>query len=256
MPNRRESKEAKKRNVKLVIEFDGTDFAGWQVQPGMRTVQGAVEEAISRVTGEKARLTGSGRTDSGVHAAALVANFHTQTNLAASRLVSAINANLDRDVAVLSAEDVSCSFHATRNAKGKLYRYRMSRRPVRPVIDRRYSWWVRGPLDVGKMREAAAYLVGTHDFNSFRAEGSIEKNTVRTITSIEFVESRDCLDICFAGRGFLYMMLRIVVGTLVKVGKGKTAPGAMADILAACDRRVAGPTAPPHGLCLMGVFYH
>ena len=243
------------RNVKLVIEFDGTDFAGWQRQPNGRTPQELIEKAIRLVTGEKVNLLASGRTDSGVHAAGIVANFMTRSEIPAPRLLAAINSKLPDDVVVLSAEDVPLSFHATRDAAGKLYRYRISRRAVRPALDRRCSWWVRGPLDVDAMRRAAAHFVGTRDFGSFRAESSIEKNTVRTIESIEFVESADALDVYFKGAGFLYMMIRIIVGTLVRVGKGRISPDAVPAMLAARDRKAAGPTAPPHGLCLMEVYY-
>jgi len=255
VPARRKETYAKTRNVKLVVEYDGTDFAGWQRQPGCRTVQEAIERAIAAVTGEKACLVSSGRTDAGVHAEKQVANFRTGTSIPASRLVAAINSKLGEDVAVLSAEDAPMCFHATRHAKGKLYRYRIWRGRVRPVLARRDSYWVRGPLDVDAMRRAAEYLVGTHDFNSFRAEGSVEKNTVRTVESIDFVESSEAVEIYFRGTGFLYMMIRIMVGTLVRVGKGKIAPDEMPRILAARDRAAAGPTAPPHGLCLVDVYY-
>jgi tRNA pseudouridine38-40 synthase len=251
----RKPPEPAARNVKLVVEYDGTDFAGWQRQPRRRTAQSVIEEAIRAVTGEKASVLSSGRTDSGVHAEGHVVNFRTRSRIPAERLAAAINSNLDADVVVLDAADVPLSFHATHDARSKLYRYRIALGPVRPALDRRYSHYVRGPLDVAAMRRAARHLVGTRDFNSFRAEGWIEKNTVRTIESIRFVRTKNALEIYFRGTGFLYMMLRIIVGTLLRVGKGKIAPGAIPAIIAARDRRAAGPTAPPQGLCLVEVRY-
>jgi tRNA pseudouridine38-40 synthase len=241
--------------VKLVLEYDGTDFAGWQRQPDRRTVQEVLERAIAETTGEWPGILASGRTDSGVHAKGQVANFRTHSHLPPERLMMAINARLPEDVAVVDAEDVPYNFHATHDAKMKLYRYRVSMRPMRPVFERRFCLWVRRRLDVTAMKRAAACLVGTHDFNSFRAESCVEKNTVRTIDAIDFVEDGDTLDMYFRGRGFLYMMIRIIVGTLLRVGTGRMASEQVAEILEARDRRVAGPTAAPQGLCLMEVYY-
>ena len=255
MATRHERPEADKRNIRLVVEYDGTDFCGWQRQPGCRSVQEELETAIAAVTREKASLLSSGRTDAGVHAEGHVCNFRTSAEIPAARLAAAINTKLAEDVIVLSAEDAPFSFHATHDAKSKLYRYRIARGRVRPVLDRRYSYHVRGPLDVDAMRRAAAHFVGTHDFNSFRAEGFIEKDTVRTIHSVELAEANETLEIYFRGDGFLYMMLRIIVGTLVRVGKGKIAPEAIPGIIAARDRAAAGPTVPPRGLCLVAVYY-
>ena len=248
------------RNIKLVLEYDGTDFSGWQRQAGRhragcRTVQQTLEEAILAVTGETVSVIASGRTDAGVHAEGQVAAFRTETLLPPARLAAAINANLPEDVAVLSAEDAPGSFHPIRDARGKLYRYRISRRGVRPVLMRRFTWRVRGRLDLGRMKRAAAYLVGTHDFNSFRNEGRVPKNTVRTIESIDFVESDDMIEIFFRGSGFLYMMVRIIVGTLVEAGRGRIEPEVILCILDARAREAAGATAPPEGLCLVEVYY-
>ena len=255
MPGRTKPQQIAERNVRLVVEYDGTDFAGWQVQPRVRTVQRVLETAVRKVVRHRVSLLASGRTDAGVHAKGQVANFRTRSNISARRLVLAINSNLPPDVAVLSAEDVPLAFHATYDAKRKLYRYRLSYRRVRPALERRWSYWVRGLLDIPAMRRAAARLVGTHDFNSFRAEGYREKDTVRTISSIEIVENDDFLDFLIEGDGFLYMMVRIIVGTLVRVGLGKISPEAITPILAARDRKAAGPTLPPHALCLMRVDY-
>ena len=243
------------RNVKLVIEYDGTDFSGWQRQPRRRTVQQCVEMAIARVTAERVSLRGAGRTDAGVHAEGQAANFRTASTLAAAGLLGGINANLDADVAVVSVEDVPHDFHANRDAKGKLYRYTISTRPVRPVLGRRFVHWSRRGLDALAMREAAGHLVGRHDFNSFRAEGSIEKNTFRTIEEIRFDVEGDLIRIYFSGDGFLYMMIRIIVGTLIDVGRARLAPGDIPGIIAARERSAAGPTAKPEGLSLVEVRY-
>jgi len=243
------------RNVKLVIEYDGTDFSGWQRQPRRRTVQQCIETAIARVTAERVKLIAAGRTDAGVHAEGQAANFRTAGPLAPAALLGGINANLDSDVAVVSVEDVPHGFHANRDAKGKLYRYTISTRPVRPVLGRRFVYWSRRGLDAAAMREAAGQLVGRHDFDSFRAEGSIEKDTIRTIEEIRFDEEGDLIRIYFSGDGFLYMMIRIIVGTLIDVGRGRLAPDDIPGIIAARDRGAAGPTARPEGLCLVEVRY-
>jgi tRNA pseudouridine38-40 synthase len=255
VPRQTKPPEIAERNVRLVVEYDGTDFAGWQIQPRLRTVQRVLETAVRKVVRHKVNLLASGRTDAGVHAKGQVANFRTRSSISARRFVLAINSNLPADVAVLDAEDVPLAFHATHDAKSKLYRYRLSYRRVRPALHRRWSYWVRGPLDIAAMRRAAARLVGTHDFNSFRAEGYREKDSVRTVSSIDVVENEDFLDVLIAGDGFLYMMVRVIVGTLVRVGLGKVSPEAIDRILAARDRKAAGPTLPPHALCLMRVDY-
>jgi len=244
-----------RRNVRLVIEYDGTDFSGWQRQPRRRTVQQCLEIAIARVTSQKVKLISAGRTDAGVHAEGQVANFRTSSVLEPARLVAGINANLDPDVAVLSAVDVPHGFHANREAKGKVYRYTISTRKVRPVFDRRFVHWSRRRLDLAAMRAAAAHLVGRHDFDSFRAEGCVEKNTVRTVGDITFEENGDLIRIYFSGDGFLYMMIRIMVGTLIEVGRGRLSPGDIPGIIDARDRAAAGPTARPEGLCLVEVKY-
>ncbi len=255
MPRRREPRTAGNRNIRLTIEYDGTDFSGWQRQANARTVQECLEGAVEKVTGERVRLTGAGRTDAGVHAEGQVANFRTGSSLSTERLLAAINANLDPDVAVVSAEEAPVDFDANRDAVAKVYRYTISTRPVRPVLERRFVHRSKFPLDTEAVRRAARRFVGRHDFNSFRAEGRVEKNTVRTIERIDFEETPGTLRIRFTGDGFLYMMVRIIVGTLLEVGRGRLAPGDIPDIIAAGDRRAAGPTAPAQGLCLVEVRY-
>ncbi len=245
----------RRRNVKLTVEYDGTGFSGWQRQGSRRTVQRCLEEALARVTGERVSLTGAGRTDAGVHAEGQVANFRTASELPADRIVGGINANLDEDAAVLSAIDVPIDFHSNRDARTKVYRYTISTRPVREVLQRRFVYWSRQRLDCRMMREAAGHLVGRHDFDSFRAEGFVEKDTVRTVEEITFDEDHDQIRIFFTGDGFLYMMVRIMVGTLIDVGRGHIEPDDIPAIMAARDRRAAGATARPEGLCMVEVRY-
>ncbi len=255
MPAEPNQAEPRKRNIRLVIEYDGADYSGWQRQPEKRTVQGCIEEALTAVTGQTPALIASGRTDSGVHAEGQVANFRTAGAIPAWKFVGALNDHLAPDVAVLSAEDVPWSFHANRDAKTKLYRYSILTRSARPALERRFIHWVRASLDTAAMREAAAHFVGTHDFNSFRAEGSVEKNTVRTIDKVELDETADRITLHFLGDGFLYMMVRVITGTLLQVGLGKIAPADIPAIIEARNRTAAGPTAPPEGLCLVRVYY-
>jgi tRNA pseudouridine38-40 synthase len=243
------------RNIALVIEYNGARFAGWQVQPGQRTVQQSITDAIAAVTGEAVKLIGSGRTDSGVHAEGQVANFKTQSSIKTSRFPAAINSHLAADAAVIEARDVPPDFHARHDAVGKTYRYTISTRAVKPVFSRELAVWVPRAMDVAAMREAAAHLVGTHDFNSFRAQGKIDKDAVRTIERIDIDEDDNVLRMYFAGTGFLYMMVRIIVGTLVEVGWGQRAPGDMPGVIEARRRGAAGHTAPPEGLCLIEVRY-
>ncbi|MHC4711711.1 MAG: tRNA pseudouridine(38-40) synthase TruA [Planctomycetota bacterium] len=255
MPRSREPSTAGKRNIRLTIEYDGTDFSGWQRQANARTVQECLEGAVEKVTGERVTLAGSGRTDAGVHAEGQVANFRTASGLPTERLLAAINANLDPDVAVVSSEEAPGDFNANRDAVAKVYRYTISTRPVRPVLGRRFVHRSKFPLDAKAMRRAARHLVGRHDFNSFRAEGRVEKNTVRTIERIDFEETPGTLHIRFTGDGFLYMMVRIMVGTLLEVGRGRLAPEDIPGIIAAGNREAAGPTAQAQGLCLVEVRY-
>jgi tRNA pseudouridine38-40 synthase len=246
---------ARARNVKLVIAYDGTDFAGWQRQANTGTVQGVVEETIARVTGERPTVIGAGRTDAGVHACGQVANFRTTSRLSASELQRALNALLPPSVAVLQAEDVPAEFHARFGALGKHYRYTLYLGPVRPVFDRERVLHVRAHLNLAAMRRAARPLVGEHDFAAFTTHAEEAKSTVRRIEDVSIRRNGSRVLVDIIGSGFLYGMVRAIVGTLLEVGRGKLPPEALADILASCDRRRAGPTAPAHGLCLMSVRY-
>lgn len=245
------------RTFKLVLEYDGVGFEGWQIQPSPhRTVQGELEAAIARVCGERVRVTGSGRTDAGVHAEGQVASVRLETPMDPHRLQRALNGVLPRDVAVRSLEEAPADFDARRDATGKLYRYRVWNGPCRsPLRERRWLCLER-PLDLEALRKAASHVVGSHDFASFQAAGSDVQTTLRTLRSLDVLGAPGgpiMLD--FEGTGFLRHMVRILVGTLLQVGSGRRDPDDLAVVLAARDRGRAGPTAPAHALTLLEVYY-
>lgn len=244
-------------NFRLTLEYDGTDFRGWQLQAeGERTVQGVVEEAIGRVTGEVVRIHGSGRTDAGVHAEGQVASVQLTTHLPVAELHRALNANLPDDLAIIDVVVVDDGFHARFSARGKRYRYRVWNGDVRSPLRARRSHSEPRSLDLGQMALAAKGLVGRHDFSSFQAAGTQVSSTVRTLTQLD-ITGHAGGEIAFdvAGEGFLRHMVRNIVGTLLEVGRGRRDPAAMAEIFAARDRSRAGPTAPARGLTLVEVKY-
>jgi tRNA pseudouridine38-40 synthase len=247
------------RTIKLTLAFDGTDFAGWQFQTGQRTVQDALEQTVAKVTGQFSRVTASGRTDAGVHALAQIVSFETENTLPAEVLWRALNAELPHDMAALTVEDAPTDFHAQRDARRKRYRYVMCDRRVRDVFRRRYAWQLFNRLDVPAMQRAAAMLVGTHDFISFQSSGSERETTERTVfdLTIQRHEPPDdqVVQLEIEASGYLYNMVRNIVGTLVEVGQGRQNENWVAEVLSACDRRRAGPTAPPQGLFLVSVTY-
>jgi len=245
------------RNVKLTIEYDGTRYQGWQVQGDAPTIQKALEEAIAHVVQHPVRVIGSGRTDSGVHALGQAANFHTSSSIPAHKLVHAINAWLPRDIAVVSGQDVPADFHARFSAVAKTYRYTILNRPARCAVLRRYAWHVREPLDLAAMRRAAGHIVGRHDFRAFQSKAADEtgERAVRNLTRLDIARNGDLVELFATANGFLYNMVRAITGTLVQVGIGKLPPDEMKRIIASRDRSLAGPTAPPQGLCLMEVSY-
>jgi tRNA pseudouridine38-40 synthase len=245
------------RTFKLTLEYDGADFEGWQVQPGgRRTVQGALEQAIARVTLERVRCTGSGRTDSGVHAEGQVASVRLATAMTPEALRRALNGVLPADVAVRALEPAPDGFDARRHAAGKLYRYDLWNGPDRAPLRRRRALCLARPLDLTAVRSAAADLVGSHDFASFQASGSDVRTTVRTLRRLELTgEEVGALSLWFEGSGFLRHMVRNLVGTLLEVGSGRRDPEGMSALLAARDRGRAGRTAPAHALTLVSVSY-
>ncbi|MHC4198990.1 MAG: tRNA pseudouridine(38-40) synthase TruA [Planctomycetota bacterium] len=250
------------RQIRLVIEYDGSGFSGWQAQAQSdgtepaRTVQETIEKAIRDVTGEEVRILGAGRTDAGVSALGQVACFHTQSTVPSERFAFALNSKLPHDVTVLSSEEAPPEFHPRRSAKRKFYRYVILNRPMRPAVDRARVSHVTEPLDVERMREAAAALVGTHDFASFTtAEAARAKDTTRTIARLDISRDGDRVTFEVEGPGFLMHMVRTIVGSLVEVGRGKEEPGWIARALESRDRAAAGPTARPEGLVLVRVSY-
>jgi len=248
------------RNVSVVLEYDGTGFHGFQYQPGQRTVQGELEKALRRITGEEVRVIGAGRTDAGVHAAGQVASFRTTSELPAARLVRALNGVLPPDVAVRSARDVPLEFHARFSARARAYRYSIWNAETPTPLRRYYTYHWRGHLDVEAMRRAAGLVVGTHDFASLAGaadesgEGR-ERTTLRTVYRAECRREGELVEIDVEANAFLPHMVRNLVGTLLWVGSGRTDEEGFAAILAARDRSIAGPAAPPHGLCLVDVYY-
>ncbi|MEM9383396.1 MAG: tRNA pseudouridine(38-40) synthase TruA [Planctomycetota bacterium] len=245
------------RSFRLVLEYDGAGFEGWQTQAGprpARTVQGVLIEAVASVTGETPRVRGAGRTDAGVHAEAQVASLHVATALAPERLQAALNARLPDDVAVRGLTGAAPGWDALRAARGKHYRYRIWNGAHRSPLRAGTTWWVRERLDASAMAEAAAVFVGRHDFAAFQAAGSSVKTTVRTVTGFRVAgESGGALELDVEGEGFLRHMVRNLAGTLVEIGRGRWAVARAAEILASRDRGQAGPTAPAQGLCLLRV---
>ena len=247
------------RHLKLTIAYDGTDYVGWQVQKNGIAVQQRLEEAWQAVTGEKIRITASGRTDSGVHALAQVCSLQTESRLDAERLTFALNANVPEDIVVLRTEEAPAGFHAIRDAVSKTYRYNLQFGTKCDVLQRRFQWYVPGRLDVDAMKQGAKFLVGTHDFASFQAVGADRPHTVRTVSQLDLEHRRtehfDYLEFTISADGFLYNMVRNIVGTLMRVGQGTHPAEWVGWVLAQQDRRVAGQTAPPEGLFLIRVVY-
>jgi tRNA pseudouridine38-40 synthase len=246
------------RTFRGVVEYDGGGFSGWQVQPGRRTVEETIEDALADLLGARVPVLAAGRTDAGVHAAGQAISFRAATNLLAERLAAAVNARLPEDVRILSLEPAHSRFHATRSATGKTYRYTLlARREPSPLL-RGVAWHVRAPLDLAALRRAARHLVGTRDFAAFRTNPGPEaagQSTVRTIAAVRVRAAPPLVTLEFDGDGFLHHQVRNMVGALVRVATGAWPPGRIAEVLASRDRRVAGPSAPPHGLTLVRVVY-
>jgi tRNA pseudouridine38-40 synthase len=244
-------------HYRLVIEYDGRELAGWQVQAGgERTVQGCLVEALEQITGEQAQVKGSGRTDAGVHADAQVASLTLAADIAPEQLARSLNGVLPRDIAIREVTRVGADFDAQRSAHSKQYRYRIWNAPGRSPLRAGRFAHVPSRLDLEAMRRASLALLGEHDFTSFRAAGSSVKTSVRTLYELEISgEPGGEIDLRFMGSGFLRYMVRNIVGTLIEVGLGRRAPDQVAVLLAARDREQAGPTAPAHGLTLEWVRY-
>lgn len=241
--------------IALKISYDGTDYAGWQVQKNAPTVQEKLNEAVFALTGERVSVTGSGRTDAGVHAAGQVAHFETESALPPEKYAPALNVFLPPDIRVLSSRAVPDTFHAVRSAKRKTYVYSFYRAETELPLKERYAVRIYGETDLENMRNCAAVFVGKHDFTCFLASGSDVKDAVRTIFSLEITERGDDLSLSVTGDGFLYNMVRILAGTLLEAAKGKRTPADCAALLAGKDRSPTGKTMPAKGLCLVSVEY-
>jgi tRNA pseudouridine38-40 synthase len=247
------------RSIKLTLAYDGTRYAGWQLQPGRTTVQGVLETAFQSITGEAVRTMASGRTDAGVHALGQVVALRTDCRLEPDVLRRALNARLPPDVVVLEAAEAPPDFHATGHARRKRYRYVIHDGPLRVVFRRGYCWQTFARLDAEAMQRAAAVLRGTHDFRSFQSSGADRKTTVRTVYDVGVrrgdADQGDLVTLEIEANGFLYNMVRSIVGTLAVIGRRAKPESWMAEVLRAADRRAAGPTAPPQGLFLVSVTY-
>jgi tRNA pseudouridine38-40 synthase len=243
------------RNVRLVVQYDGTDYGGFQAQLDRPTVQTTLQKALSRLLAEDVRVCGASRTDAGVHAFGQVVSFTTGNVIPVERLLGALNALLPRDITCVAAEEAPAEFHPRYAARGKQYLYRIRNEELSSPFASRYSWHLQQPLDVLAMSEAGSYLVGRHDFAAFRAAGGSAKTSVREISLVEVTDREDFIEVLVEGNGFLYMMVRIIVGTLVEVGLGRMTPPRVGQILAGKDRGQAGETAPPQGLTLVRIDY-
>ena len=247
------------RNVKLTIAYDGSDYHGWQIQPGSVTVQGVITEALRSLLGPKARICGASRTDAGVSALGQVGLIQIDSPIPTENLARAITDRLPKTIAIVRAEEVAMGFDVIGDVTNKLYRYTIWHGPVRPVLHLRHCWHVTAALDVAAMNEAAGRLVGRNDFKSFATAGDRREDSVRTIFRCEVAD--DPADdgrwvyVEAEGDGFLYNMVRNMVGTLVEVGVGRWPPEKISEIIEARDRKAAGPIAPPNGLCLMWIKY-
>lgn len=256
------------RHIKLILQYDGSDYSGWQIQRKEKTIQSLMEDAVFTVTEERVRVTGAARTDAGVHAFEQVAAFKTQSSLEPHVLLRAVNANLPHDIRVINAEECTADFHPRYSAKSKTYSYIISYGGAYSVFLRRYSWQIPYELSrsIGTMKEAANFLIGRHDFSCFRASGCNSKNPVRTISklvisefsSVEFMSFKVNIPVIKIGiqaDAFLRHMARNIVGTLVEVGRGKISPLRVKEILESKDRCSSGPTAPACGLFLEKIDY-
>ena len=244
------------RNIKLIIEYDGKGFNGWQKQPNKLNIQGEIERAIEEITGESIDLIASGRTDAGVHSLGQTANFKTESKIPIEKIPIAINSKLKQSIIIKSAEEVDERFHSRYNVKSKKYRYTINNSKYGSAIYRNVEYHFPIKLNIENMQKAAKYFEGEHDFKAFKASGTSSKSSVRTIYKAEVIDAgNERIYIELTGNGFLYNMVRIISGTLLDVGSGKIAPEEIKNIIETKDRKLAGKTLPPQGLCLVEVNY-
>lgn len=242
------------RNIKITIQYNGENYCGWQKQLDSLGIQGTIEKAIYDITKENVKIIGSGRTDSGVHALGQVANFNIMSSIPSDKIPNALNAKLPKDISIIECTEVDKEFHARYSAKGKRYRYLIYNNPYRNPIYKDISYHVKYSLDFEKMCKEANSLIGEHDFKGFMSSGSAVKDTVRTIYDISLTKQEDLIVIEVEGNGFLYNMVRIIVGTLVDIGRGKITTS-LKDVINSKSRSNTGHTAPAHGLFLKKVYY-
>lgn len=243
------------RRIKLIVAYDGTEYSGWQIQPEAPTIEMYLDKAIHELTGENVHVTGASRTDAGVHAYGNVAVFDTESTIPGDRFTFALNRFLPDSIVIQDSWEVSVDFHPRHCNTRKTYEYRILNTAVPLPQKRNFTWHVAGSIDIEKMKEAAAYIVGEHDFKSFCCVRTQAESTVRTIYSLEVLQEGSEIIIRIKGNGFLYNMVRIITGTLIQVGKGRFSPEYVKQMLEAKDRTVAGQTAPPQGLTLVGIEY-
>lgn len=245
-----------KRNIKLIIEYDGTNYSGWHKQKHSITIQQKIEEAIKSITKEDCEVIGSSRTDAGVHARGFVANFITESNIPPNKFKYAINSKLPKDIVIRNSEEVPLEFHSRFDSKGKKYIYTILNREEPPTIERNYVYHFPKKLDVDLMRQGSKFFIGEHEFDSFyKKSGSTVKSTLRNIYYCDVIKRDNLIEFIVIGNGFLYNMVRIMAGTLIEVGIGRIQPKDIQDILLAKDREKAGRSLPPQGLCLYEVLY-
>lgn len=243
------------RDIKLTISYDGSEYHGWQIQPGKKTIQGLLTEAIQNLIGGEVRVFGASRTDAGVSALGQVALVQTDSPIPTENLAKAITDRLPPDIAVTEAVEVQPSFDVIGAVKSKLYRYTIHTAQIRPVLQIRHCWHLPEKLDTTAMAEAAKLLIGKKDFKSFASAADQRDSSVRTIFQCDVTNQNECVYVDIVGDGFLYNMVRNIVGTLVEIGRGKWKPEKINEILEAKDRTAAGPIAPAAGLCLMWIKY-
>jgi tRNA pseudouridine38-40 synthase len=244
------------RNIKLVLEYDGSRYNGWQRQTTLKsTVQGRIEYVLQLMTGEKIELHGAGRTDTGVHALGQVANYHTQSQMRLSEIEDYLRQYFPDDINLLEIQEMPERFHSRLNAKGKNYLYRIWNHPSKNIFNRRYYFHVKKPLNLEKMKQAADLFLGTKDFRSFTAVKSKDKSTVRTISKIDILKKESEITLHFSGDGFLHKMVRVITGTLIEVGLEEITVSAIKEMFEKEKRSAAGFTAPPHALFLVKVVY-
>lgn len=239
----------------LRVAYDGTEYCGWQSQPGLRTVEGTLKSALDRLMRQDIKLIGASRTDAGVHAEGNVAVFDCDTTIPADKIKYALNNLLPEDVVVTESVPVADAFHPRHCDCRKTYQYRILNTPLPDPNRRRNTYFYRGNIDIDSMRKAAGYIVGEHDFTCFMAAGSQVKDTVRTVYALELDRQDDIIIMTIQGNGFLYNMVRIIAGTLLMVGRGQLKPEALEEIIKSKDRSKAGPTAPAKGLTLKSIIY-